>query len=74
MASSKTARVKVIRAFYQKSKVHHVGSVVDLPEMFAAEVVASNKAVPTEEALVEGKPPAKKRTAPAVAAPAHDAK
>lgn len=40
----KTQKVRVVRAFYWKGEPTKVGDVVEVPEVFAAELVAAKKA------------------------------
>jgi hypothetical protein len=43
MATQRTQRVKVTRAFYQRSDIRGVGSVLDLPSSLATELRSANK-------------------------------
>ncbi len=43
MATQRTQRVKVTRAFYQRSDIRGVGSVLDLPMSLAVELRHANK-------------------------------
>lgn len=55
--AGKAVKVKVLRSFFGAgAKVHHAGSVVELPELVANEVIAGNKAELTDEAVKEAKP------------------
>lgn len=43
MATQKTQRVKVTRAFYQGNEIRGVGSVLDIPASYAAELRHARK-------------------------------
>ena len=43
MATQRTQRVKVTRAFYQKADIRGVGCVLDLPSSLAVELRHANK-------------------------------
>ena len=40
----KTMRVKIVRPFYYDRKVQKSGDIVELPAVFAVEMIAANKA------------------------------
>ena len=48
-----TRFIKVLRAFYFQNAVQSVGSVIEVPALFAAEVIHSNKAAPCEAPKAE---------------------
>ena len=50
-----TRFIKVLRAFYFQNAVQSVGSVIEVPALFAAEVIHSNKAAPCEPPKAEPK-------------------
>lgn len=47
---TKITRVKVLRGFYQAGKLHAAGTIAELPELFAREMVAAHKAEAVAEA------------------------
>lgn len=57
----KTMRVKVLRKFYFDRKVQELGSVVELPAVFAVEMIAANKAERIEESAPSASPPVKEK-------------
>jgi hypothetical protein len=50
-------KVRVTRAFYFDKKPTKVGSVVELPKVFAAEMIAAHKAEPVDSERSEEAPP-----------------
>ncbi len=44
-----TKTVRVVRAFYFQGKSTKVGDVLDLPHVFALEMIAAHKAEPAEK-------------------------
>ncbi len=58
-----TKTVRVTRAFYVNGKATKIGDVLDLPHVFALEMLAAHKVVPAEKPKPEQKPeqPAEKQ-------------
>lgn len=60
----KVRKVKVVRPFYFNRQVQAAGQVIELPDLFALECLASKKVEPVEEAQ-QAEPKAMKESAEA---------
>lgn len=54
-----TKTVRVLRAFYFNKKPTRVDEILDLPYVFALEMIAAHKAVPTERSIPQKPEPQK---------------
>jgi hypothetical protein len=63
MQALQTKKVRVLRAFTDHTKkVVKVGDTVELPKVFALEMIAANKAAPVEEPAPVAKEPEPKKS------------
>lgn len=58
----KTMTVKVLRPFYYQREVQKLGAVVELPAVFATEMIAATKAERHEETAPPAAPPVKEKS------------